>query len=340
MPIFASDIGIWIGIAFCVSQSALFSGMNLAMFSLSRLQLEVEVSSGNRAANKILLMRQDSNFLLTTILWGNVAINVLLTLLSDNVLAGITAFFFSTIVITIFGEILPQAYFSRNALRVAVLLAPVLRLYQFLLYPLAKPTALLLDSWLGKESIQYFREHNLRELLRKHIESPDARDIDRLEGLGALNFLTLDDLLVATQGVPIAPNSIVSVEWNGQIPVFPVFQADPTDPFLRSIETSGKKWVVLIDGDDEPRLVLDCDGFLRHVLFHPAETKPLEFCHQPIVVKSRRVRMGPVLSQLRYNTPGSSGVVKEKDVILLWDETKRVITGGDILGRLMQGVSN
>ena len=56
---------------------------------------------------------------LATVLWGNVTINVLLTLLSNSVLAGIGAFAFSTIVITLFGEIIPQAYFSRNALRMA-----------------------------------------------------------------------------------------------------------------------------------------------------------------------------------------------------------------------------
>lgn len=58
----------WLGILFCISQSAMFSGLNLAFFSLSRLQLEVEVSQGNQAAEKILNMREDSNFLLTTIL--------------------------------------------------------------------------------------------------------------------------------------------------------------------------------------------------------------------------------------------------------------------------------
>ena len=157
------SLSIWIGIVFCVSQSAIFSGLNLAFFSLTRLRLEVEVESGNKAALRVLKMRRDSNFLLTTILWGNVGINVLLTLLSESVLAGVAAFFFSTFVITLLGEIFPQAYFSRNALRMASLLAPLLRFYQVLLYPLAKPLARLLDSWLGSEGVQYFREHHLRD---------------------------------------------------------------------------------------------------------------------------------------------------------------------------------
>lgn len=61
---------IWIGIVFCVSQSAMFSGLNLAFFSISKLRLTVEASKNNKYAAKVLELRENSNFLLTTILWG------------------------------------------------------------------------------------------------------------------------------------------------------------------------------------------------------------------------------------------------------------------------------
>ena len=122
----------WIGIVFCVTQSAMFSGLNLAFFSLSRLRLEVEASAGNQSAIKVLAIRKNPNQVLTTVLLGNVAINVLLTLLSDSVLTGLSAFLFSTVVITAFGEIVPQAYFSRNALKVTSALSPVFNFYRIL----------------------------------------------------------------------------------------------------------------------------------------------------------------------------------------------------------------
>jgi len=75
---------VWLGIGFCITQSAIFSGLNLAFFSISKLRLQVEASKGSRQALKVLSYRNDSNFLLTTILWGNVGINVLLTLLSRD----------------------------------------------------------------------------------------------------------------------------------------------------------------------------------------------------------------------------------------------------------------
>ncbi|MBT8122006.1 MAG: DUF21 domain-containing protein, partial [Gammaproteobacteria bacterium] len=96
---------VWAGIIFCISQSAMFSGLNLALLGISRLRLEVEATAGNKAAVRILALRKDVNFLLTTILWGNVGINVLLTLLSNSVMTGVVAFFFSTFLITFAGEI-------------------------------------------------------------------------------------------------------------------------------------------------------------------------------------------------------------------------------------------
>jgi len=70
---------------------------------------------GDAAAARMLAVRRDPNFLLATILWGNVCANVLLALLADSILTGVAAFIFSTVVLTLFGEIFPQAWFSRRA---------------------------------------------------------------------------------------------------------------------------------------------------------------------------------------------------------------------------------
>jgi Cyclin M transmembrane N-terminal domain len=86
---FLSELFTWIGIAFCITQSAIFSGLNLAIFSVSKLRLEVEAAGGNRNAALVLDLRRDTNLTLSTVLLGNVTIKVLLTLLSDSVLAGV-----------------------------------------------------------------------------------------------------------------------------------------------------------------------------------------------------------------------------------------------------------
>jgi metal transporter CNNM len=327
----------WIAIAFCISQSAMFSGLNLAFFSVSRLSLEVEALTGNESAKKVLALRKDSNYLLTTVLWGNVGVNVLLTLLSGSILTGLWAFFFSTFVITIFGEIMPQAYFSRNALRMASLLMPIFKTYQILLYPIIKPSAKLLDLWLGQENIQYFRERGLREIIKKHVEASDV-DIDRLEGLGALNFLDIDDLLVSQEGEPVDPKSIIKLPLSKGLPVFPEFERSPSDPFLQQIQSSGKKWVIITDESEEPHLVLDSDEFLRSALFNKKTDPPYAYCHRPIIVKDPHIELGNVILKLRVRPETAEDDVIDHDVILVWSNEKRVITGADILGRLLRGI--
>jgi len=333
-----SEYLTWLGILFCLTQSATFSGLNLALFGISRLRLEVEASASNPAALRILRMRQDANFLLTTILWGNVGINVLLTLLSDSVLTGVSAFFFSTVLITFFGEIFPQAYFSRHAMKMGHLLAPVLRFYQYLLYPVAKPSALLLDRWLGPEGLHLFQERDLRTVIRKHIEAEES-DIDRLEGIGAMNFLALDDLLVTEEGQPVDPKSIISLPAVNGRPVFPQFRQTPGDHCLQQIHASGKKWVIITNLRGDPELVMNANAFLRTVLMSRAPVDPFRFCHRPILVTDMRTLLGLVLSRLQVSPQEPADDVIDDDLILIWGEQKRVITGSDILGRLLRGIA-
>src|ERR1700753_2401293 len=166
-----STTGAWIGVFACILQSALFAGLNLAIFSLSLLRLQVEADGGNKDAIKVMELRRNANQVLATVIWGNVTTNVLLTLLSDSVLHGVAAFFFSAFAITMLGEIIPQAYFSRNALRMTSRFLPFLNFYRVVLYPLAKPTALLLDWWLGQEGIAYIGERGVRSLILRSATS-------------------------------------------------------------------------------------------------------------------------------------------------------------------------
>jgi metal transporter CNNM len=328
---------IWIGIALCISQSAMLSGLNLAFFTISKLQLELEASKNNVHALKVLELRKDSNLLLVTILWSNVGVNVLLALLSGSVLAGVAAFFFSTVIITIFGEIMPQAYFSRNALKMGALLSPVLRAYRFVLYPIAKPTAMVLDRWLGPEAIAYFKEHDLREMIKMHMESSRS-EIDKVEGTGSLNFLALDDLPVAAEGEIIDPGSIVKLEFKDTRPLFPEITSSCRDPFLQTLNLSGKKWIIIVDPEDQPRLALNSDKFIREAVFRPQSFNPDSHCHRPIIVRDGLKSLGEIIPRLKVNPERSGDDVIDEDIILYWGEEKHVITGSDILGRLLRGI--
>lgn len=335
-----SDFFIWLAIVFCLTQSAIFSGLNLAIFSLNRLDLEITARNNNDIGIKrVLGLRQNANFTLTTILWGNVAINVLLTLLADSILAGVSAFMFSAVVITFAGEIFPQAYFSRHALMMAVRLAPVLRLYQFLLWPVAWPSGKLLDAWIGPEGIPWLGEQELQQILEQHGRDRTT-EISHVEATGAVNFLTLDDLPVNQEGEWLDPKSIFCLPFQAGQPVFPEIGRNTSDPFLKQIAACGKKWIVLIDTENEPRLVANAPALLRAALFGQITFNPIHFCHRPLVVRDPLLPLGQALTHLTVQPEHPEDDVIDKDLILVWYQNKhRIITGSDLLGRLLRRIA-
>ena len=333
-----TTIVTWAGIVPCIAQSGMFSGLNLATFSLSRLRLEIEVATGNPDAVRVRELRRDSNLTLSTIVWGSVATNVLLTLLSDSVLAGVAAFAFSTVAITFLGEIVPQAYFSRHALRVTARLAPLLGLYRIVLYPVAKPTALFLDWWLGHEGVRLLGEDDFKALITHHMQVKGG-EVGMLEGIGATNFLELDDVRVCEEGEELDPSSVVRLDIVDGRPALPRFACSQDDPFLRQLNASGQKWVIVVDGNDQPAFVLDADHFLRDAMFGEACPGPERYWHRPIIVTDANTRLGAVLGRMKVKPERPGDDVVDEDLILVWAETKRVITGGDLLGRLLRGIA-
>lgn len=331
---------MWVAIGLCLIQSGIFSGLNLGLLGVSKLRLEVEAEAGNRDAVIVLGLRRDSNQLLSTILWGNVGVNVLLALLSGHAMLAWVAFLFSTFVITIFGEILPQAIFSRHALRIGAFFAPMVRVYMILLWPLAKPTGAMINHYLGPEGMSYLREKHFHLMLKKHAEDEDS-EISQVEGTGAANFLHLDDIPITREGEVLDPDSIIELPANeAGRPIFPKIEPDPENKFIKQVVDSGHAWVVLINEDDrEPLLVLDADEFIRHV-FVERDMKVFQHCHRPIIVRDPDVRLDAVLQKFKVEKEYAEDDVVDDDVILYWgDDQRRIITGSDILGRLLRGIA-
>ena len=103
---------------------------------------------------------------------------------------------------------------------------------------------------------------------------------------------------------------------------------------------TGRKWVVLVDRDGEPGLVVDADGFLRGALLGGAEFASDAHCHRPILVRDGGAHLGRLLPRLRVDATGPEDDVVDRDLILLWTPgEKRVVTGADILGRLLRGIA-
>ena len=85
-------------------------------------------------------------------------------------------------------------------------------------------------------------------------------------------------------------------------------------------------------------MVLDAHCFLRDIMFGNDYFNPYAHCHYPIIVRDGHVRLGDTISQFQVKPMRQGDDVVDKDVILLWNNEKRIITGSDILGRLLRGI--
>lgn len=170
--------------------SAAFSGMNLGLMSLGPHELKRKIKFGDRRAKKVYAVRKNGNLLLVTLLLGNVAVNAALSVFLGSFTVGIVAIIVSTALITLFGEIIPQAILSRYALAIGSRLTWLVWIFLFVLYPVAKPLAWILDKVLGDELPTVYSRNELLSIIEEH-SAHDGSDIDRDEeqiATGALSF--------------------------------------------------------------------------------------------------------------------------------------------------------
>merc|ERR1719357_227025 len=197
---------IWLMIILCcvlLCLSGLFSGLNLGLMSLDQTELKIVMNTGTdqekRYANDILPVRSLGNFLLCSILLGNVLVNNTLTIFLDTLTGGggTVAVIGATLGIVVFGEIIPQAICSRHGLAVGARTILLTKFFMLITAPLSFPISKILDCVLGEEVGTVYNKTRLMELLKvtEQYNGLEREEINIVTGALVLKQKSVKDVM-------------------------------------------------------------------------------------------------------------------------------------------------
>ena len=214
-----STILFIVGALVLLGLSALFSGLTLGLLSLSTFELKRKADLGNAEAKLVYPIRSHGNELLVSLLIGNVVVNAALTVVLDSflpgnsVVSGFVTVFIATVLITFFGEILPQAFLYKNGLKFGAQLSPYLAIFLRVMRPIAGPIGHALDKAIGKDAPNIYSTDELVKILEEHERSEDS-DIEADEIAIVRNAINFGDKLVRDV---MTPKSVVTAVGQDEI---------------------------------------------------------------------------------------------------------------------------
>ncbi|XP_040530035.1 metal transporter CNNM2 isoform X4 [Gallus gallus] len=191
---------IFISLLLCLS--GMFSGLNLGLMALDPMELRIVQNCGTdkekNYAKRIEPVRRQGNYLLCSLLLGNVLVNTTLTILLDDIAgSGLVAVVVSTIGIVIFGEIVPQAICSRHGLAVGANTIFLTKFFMMMTFPASYPVSKLLDCVLGQEIGTVYNREKLLEMLRVTDPYNDLvkEELNIIQGALELRTKTVEDVM-------------------------------------------------------------------------------------------------------------------------------------------------
>ncbi|MBP9802049.1 DUF21 domain-containing protein [Patescibacteria group bacterium] len=177
--------------------SAWFSGMEIALFSLSSAKVKSLSMSNKTNAHVLQKILRNKHRLLALLLLGNNLVNVsaasLATILAvqkfGSAGAGIATGVL-TILLLLFGEMYPKAFFQLHAEKLALLFAPLVYFLQILLWPILVILEKMLKLLTGGKSAEVVSEREFRAFSRLAVEK-GVIDFEEHEMI--MNVLSFDN---------------------------------------------------------------------------------------------------------------------------------------------------
>jgi CBS domain containing-hemolysin-like protein len=319
----------------CVLLSAFFSAAEMALSSANRIRLENLRDDGNKAAGVAVKVIDSFDNTLSTILIGNNFVNIALSSLGSVI--AIVAFgekytWLATVIVTvtviIFGETVPKIIAKKNANRLSLAVAGIIRFLSWVLYPavfVVVSLVRLITAPMKGESDEGEEDAAVEELqsIIETAEDEDVIDEDRSELLqAALDFDEISAFEVMTARVDMEAIDI----------------DDDWEDILRTISSSHYSRIpVYEDSIDNIIGILYLNHFFKALLDNERVDLRALLMKPCFVYKT--VRLPAVLAQLRREKihlaivtdeyGGCLGLISMEDVLEqivgdIWDETDEV----------------
>lgn len=187
--------------------SAFFSGSETALTATSRAKLHQSARQGNKRAQLVLTLIAERDRLIGGILLGNNLVNILASALATSLLLrliGETGVVYATLLMTmlvlIFAEVLPKTYALAHSEKLALFVAPAIRVMVALFFPIVTAVQFIVRGTLkpfGVEISNDIAPEAHEEELRGAIELHEGEDPEiQKERVMLRSILELDDVEV------------------------------------------------------------------------------------------------------------------------------------------------
>ena len=313
---------ILISLIILVLLYSFFSASETAFSSLNKIKLKALANTGNERAEKTLNLAENFSTLLTTILIGNTIVNVLAAslatvfftnLLGNNGVA--VSSIIMTLVIMIFGEIIPKTLAKHSPERFAMSVTPIFNVLVFLFRPLT-----LIFDQIEKSLSSFFKEdsdtYSTEEFITMVEEANEEGDMEDHEADLITNALEFNDLDVGEIFTPRIDVIAIDID-----------EDSPKDIEKLYRDSGFSRLPVYKDSLDNVLGVLHEKDFYYHMLYK--KNINIKDILQEALYTSATVKISSLLKQFQTSKSHMAVVVDE------YGGTEGIITMEDILEELV-----
>jgi Mg2+/Co2+ transporter CorB len=182
--------------------SAFFSAAETSLTASSRAAMHQRAKEGNKRAKTVMRLKNDSESVISSILLGNNLLNILATAITTTFLAQFSedGVLYATIVMTvailIFSEVLPKSVALNHASPIALAIAPIVRAWLWLTWPVIWTIRLIIRALGATPSFPTaMAEEELRGAIDLHGENRGSGKVNT-ERTMLQSILDLDDVTV------------------------------------------------------------------------------------------------------------------------------------------------